>query len=78
MSVRRHVILPDSRVKTPEGLIVCCLPDEIAYSPQAKVLADAGAITIEGYTPQKVETPVEPVTAVESGQTEEAPRRRRR
>lgn len=45
----RWKILPDSRVISPLGEIKTEFPADMAYSPQAKRLADQKLITIEGY-----------------------------
>lgn len=57
-------VLPDSRVVSPRGELKEGLPSDIAYSDQAKHLADQGLITIQGYAPvrgPKAETASEPV-----------------
>jgi hypothetical protein len=60
----RWKLLPDNRVISPRGVLADELPHDVAYSHQAKHLADQGLITIQGYTlvqAPEVEAPPEPV-----------------
>lgn len=43
-------VLPDSRVVGPRGEVTDDLPTDVAYSSQAKHLADLGLVIIRGYT----------------------------
>lgn len=59
LTVLRWTILLDGRVIDPLGSVKQELPDEIAYSPQAKRLVDSGLATFPGVTPEaKVDEPV--------------------
>jgi hypothetical protein len=42
-----------NKALNPQGKLVDWIPEEIAFSPQAKRLADQGFLRIEGYTPKK-------------------------
>lgn len=55
----RWTIAPDGWVLDPHGVVKDGLPDDIAYSPQAKRLADKKFIAIHGY----VVDGQEPITA---------------
>jgi hypothetical protein len=51
ISILRWRLLPKSHIFVdPKGRLVEDAPPYIAYSPQAKALADQGIISIEGYT----------------------------
>ena len=51
VSVQRWRFLPDGSALTPKGQKADRIPDDVAYSPAAKRLADQGILAIEGYTP---------------------------
>ena len=50
VSVLRWKFLPDGRIISPMGEFTSDIPDKIAYSPQAKHLADQGILFINGYS----------------------------
>jgi hypothetical protein len=54
-------ILSDSRVVGPRGEVMDDLPTDVAYSNQAKHLADLGLVTIRGYTAETA--PKKPVAS---------------
>lgn len=52
VNILRWRLLPKSRIFIdPSGRLVEDVPSYVAYSPQAKALADQGLLRIEGYTP---------------------------
>jgi hypothetical protein len=62
-SVMRWRFLPDGRVLDPHGRVKAQVPDDVAYSPAAKRMADKGILDIEGYVvpKKKKATPSPPV-----------------
>jgi hypothetical protein len=58
ISVLRWKVLPDGRIISPMGAIVSEMPNEVAYSPQVKHLADQGYLVVPGYSrPKQVPVP---------------------
>lgn len=62
VSILRWKVLPDGRVINPLGEVKDDLPTEVAYSPQAKHLADQGLVSIRGYMSAKAPAEKEPVS----------------
>ena len=60
VTILRWKILPDGRVISPMGALVSELPDDVAYSSQAKHLADQNLLMIPGYTTLEGEAEVPP------------------
>lgn len=69
VSVLRWKLLPDGRVISPMGELTSDVPDKVAYSQQAKHLADQGILSIEGYS--KVVKAAEPVEVEEVEEIED-------
>lgn len=71
ISVLRWKILPDGRIISPMGAIVAEMPNEVAYSPQVKHLADQGHLVVQGYhKPKEVPAPDVPEEVVEEPEEE--------
>jgi hypothetical protein len=79
-SIMRWRFLPDGRVLDPHGQVKAQVPDDVAYSPAAKRMADRGILDIEGYVvPKKKEAAPSPVvTSVkeEEPKTAEKPKKK--
>lgn len=70
-SIMRWRFLPDGRVLDPHGQVKAQVPDDVAYSPAAKRMADRGILDIEGYVvPKKKKKEAAPSPVVTSAKEE--------